>query len=209
MHCCSRCDLDRDRRLRLAWWGGQYCRSCFWDLLAILVHTSDKQMKPDISGQDFSCWASRWNPKMYILRKIFMINSILTGPQGWVDGQTTDSSKITMNVLAAVLWVKGWLSGAWRLLIKQMEKWIIGAIGRTPEADYTLSPSEWRRSSAWSCGRGCYCSVGTLHKETAAAHPAQCWRWRWSPDLCTSPGAAPWSQHPPIAYNSTTSLFSC
>ncbi len=65
MHCCSRCDLDRDRRLRLAWWGGQYCRSCFWDLLAILVHTSDKQMEPDISGQDFSCWASRWNP-LYI-----------------------------------------------------------------------------------------------------------------------------------------------
>ncbi len=47
-------------------------------------------MKPDISGQDFSCWASRWNPKMYILRKIFMINSILTGPQGWMDGPMTD-----------------------------------------------------------------------------------------------------------------------
>lgn len=65
MHCCSRCDLDRDRRLRLAWWGGQYCPSCFWDLLAISVHTSDKQMDTDISGQDFSCWASWRNPKSF------------------------------------------------------------------------------------------------------------------------------------------------
>lgn len=47
--CCSRCDLDRDRRLRSAWWGGQYCQSCFWDLLAISAHTSDKQMDSDNS----------------------------------------------------------------------------------------------------------------------------------------------------------------
>lgn len=56
------------------------------------------------------------------------------------------SVKLQSTFLAALVWVKWWLCGAWHLLIKQ--KWIIGVIGRNPEAEadcthsYHLSDTE-------------------------------------------------------------------
>lgn len=76
----------------------------------------------------------------------------------------------------------------------------INTLGCVTDSILLLVPSEWRRSSAWSCGRGCCCSGSTPHTGSSAGLPARCGTLTGSPGRWTSPGGAPASPPPPTAW---------